>query len=1029
MKNDTIDEIINCKKSIFVSANAGSGKTFALVTRVLALLIEGLDPKKILCITFTKAAANEMLERLKKILKQWQNLEDFSKDPILSKLPPHKQLKAKLLYQNTVIINKMPKILTIHSFALEVLSTFSLEAEVFEGFSILSNLQDLEIKEKVLKEIILNKETRDLIKTLSVKYKISTLISDTIPELLCNKYELFFNTKDIKLQSYEALNLKYLEGSLNEISTKLDKEFLDKVDINSLSQMLKKLEKLELSKTDLQAVDNIKTFIKDPIHNISSFINVFLTQDFNPRTRIFTKNVITEVEDYVDQNTNLCEKFALKKLNYEMAKITEIISLLAAHIIKNYENEKDLLKSYTFDDLIKKVDLALRFGGLGDRDFILFKLDGGISHILVDEAQDTNLKQWGILFAILEEFFAYGSSHEQNKTLFIVGDEKQSIYSFQGAEPDVLKSILNKYKANVTQLSLEKSYRSSGAVLNVVDKIFNTNHICAREKEDYGKVEVLEPPIFEPSAKKIGWQMPWEDTEEDSINKVSAKQIALKVLDIIKEERFLPKHNRTLKPKDIILLIRSRDAGLFKEIVKELKKHSIDASFIDDITYKESLPIQDFIYTLKYTYWSSLGRENLYALCCILKSPMFGLTEEDLEDIIINKTKSIPFNLEQIKSWDMLNLEDFFILLYNKFYFKYTAHQRRHLMQIFNIIKNYKLIDKVPNVEGFLQYFTKIENETFKISIEDKEDAIKISTIHGAKGMEFPVIMLLNSEKIYSKSLTSKPFVFNKKDLTLLFAVSQVKPERWKQIKDIEKAEELEEYMRLLYVALTRAEDEIYIFTKPKLKEIEDEDKSFYSVIKKALFSICNSNSYEVGKKILQKQNFYIDTKESKKIPVSSKVMGSDKTNQIFQTATKRASNYHLGLDFGRAMHTLLQLKKEVKYEEKIALIKLTYPKISTEKIIELIDKAEKVKSLYPHYFTPNTLSEVEVSVALETGEILIGKIDKLIITETEIEVIDFKYYQIHEMTIDIEIQLTRYKKAIEKIYPTHNVKTKVIWI
>jgi ATP-dependent helicase/nuclease subunit A len=1023
MKNDnTLIETLKPEKSIFVSANAGSGKTFILVARVLGLMLAGEEARKILCISFTEAAANEMKERVKTQCLKWANMENFSEDPILKNASSDVILKAKSLYKDVVLKNKMPKISTFHGFCFEIISSFSPESGMPYRPSILSGSAEKIIKKDILKKLFLQEKTRKILNEIKCLFSNFQIENNILPELLKIDKTDFLNP-------HEILETPYFEGEIKDILTTLEAGFLQDISFEHLNMFQNLMESGSVK--DAKIADKLKVFLQNPTTKLLE--EALLTKaEKMPFSKPITKGTLEKapfLEDIYTSTTSTLLNFIAEKNLILSSKITENLINLISKIGEEYELAKQKVESLDFNDLISKTKKALYSDS---RDFILFKLDGGINHILVDEAQDTNFVQWEILFAILEEFFSGDTTLRGKKSLFVVGDEKQSIFGFQGSQPEVLALILKKYQTNLEVLTLQKSYRTTPIILEFVDKIFSklpqfagySNHISAIE--GYGKIEILPPVLVTKNAKpekENSWKMPWEKEEKEILKEQIALQIASKILEILREKRVVGKLGRPVKPCDFMLLSKSRDKAMFAHLRTELKKHNIGISFGDQISLQESLPIQDFLCVLK----SLLNPGNTYALACVLRSPLFALNDTQLEEIFLHKTRELPEDFTTLHNFLHLSLERFFNVLIAKFGEKYDENEMKEILQIFTLIENFKGIHGNGNFEGFIQFCESLAraDESFKISFSEQENNIKINTVHGSKGLESPIVFILNASEVFSKKANSQYLMQEKNKL--LVAKSNMKIPAWGEMQESQKKREYQEYLRLLYVAITRAQEELYIFSKGEFSPASDEFLSWYEILQNNMeggfLTGGIPNFVSTQKENLLPQKDFIHLPE---VQFSERIKTKDGKNK-FTKATQNLKLKGKGIDYGSIIHILLE--KQTLQENFTKFLHKKFPEISINEIENLAKLSQNVKEKFPEMFSSDALSEVEIMLELQKGEFFTGKIDKLLIYETEVHIIDFKFYETEVMTEEIKEQMKKYANAISKIYPQKKIKTFILWV
>lgn len=1031
--SDILEEIKNPGKSIFVSANAGSGKTFILVARVLNLLLAGEEPSKILCISFTEAAAEEMKERIKNQLLKWHRGE-FDGDLLLKQASNEWILKAKGLYAKVVLGLKMPKIITFHGFCMQIIKNFSAESGLAYRPSILSSGLEQILKKEVFKTLVFQEETRVLVNELKMVFSNFTLQSAILPEILSKRASLGVLKEDAHLKPYEMLGLEYEEGLVNEIIARMEGEFLSSFDFSVVRRLFSSINGLdkqsEMQKKKLPLMEEVlakKTFNllkKALLTNDETIIKKgFITKELlekSPLVQELYEKIVQEILEFISRRGRVLT-----------AKLSEVAILLISHILNGYEKKKKEMEVLDFEDLIHITKKAL---SSHERDFILFKLDGGINHILVDEAQDTNFAQWEILHSILEEFFAGKGRDEALKSLFIVGDEKQCIFGFQSSEPKALKTVLEKYKRNLEVFSLQTSYRSTGLVLELVDLIFGKepyrglvsesiyNAHISWKTSGFGRIEIL--PLLEKPAKVMalqeeGFIMPWEEAvQEEGLKLGIAGQIVGKIVEILEEGRFIPSKKRQVKPCDFMLLAKSRDFELFKEIKLKLSVFKIGVSMGDKMPLSESFAMQDFIALLKFL----LNKGQLQALACVLKSPMFNLSLQEFEDVFLPEHSLLVTKIESFRPLLQGTLEAFFIAVFAEFKGKYNENEVKEISYIFNLIEEYKQTAPFPCFEGFIQFVERLikMGEAFKINFNENKESVKINTVHGAKGLESPIVFILNTTEVFARKASQEYFAFG--ESAILLSKKEYACTEWEHIKNAKKRADYAEYLRLLYVAITRAEEELYVFGR-SLAILEDEEfPSWHEIISKALG--CEKRQIgSIEKGITEERAL----KEGE-IAISSESFEIPPEMKSFTSATNSAKGLKemKNLEVGSCIHLMLHLRGDGVY---IPFFENKFTNLSEGEILELQLKACKIRQSFPYLFLEDVRSEVEIMLEDGPNGFFIGKIDKLCILENEVQIYDFKYYLEEKITPEIKEQMFAYKKAIFKIYSTKTIKCFILWV
>ena len=564
------------KHSVFVSASAGSGKTKILTDRVLRLLLSGVHPAKILCLTFTKVAAFEMQNRIHKKLEQWVFLKQNKLEEEISSLLGFKPSKiqinnARILFIKTLDANPGLKISTIHSFCEKLIRKFPIEIKINPNFQIIDGQKEYQLlqdsKKELLKTALTDHELANKIENITSLLNENSF-SEVILELI-NKREKLITLKEqycdingVIEKIYKILNCKISD----------DEKAIDRLicepDFNKQNLLLLSNYMTESSKsTDLNNKDAILNYINQPDKdNFQQYKSIFLKQDEEAKaiSSIATKKSVLEKFPEAESIIETEQRRVLNLVNHinsiSIAKSTSNLLFVADRMLNIYIDLKNKNGLLDYNDLINKTAHLLQDST--NSEWIKYKLDGQLEHILIDESQDTNLYQWSIINALTEEFFSGASSNENNRTIFIVGDEKQSIYSFQGADPKIFSNIYYDYKEKssfvdrqIQDIALGNSFRSSKTVLEVVDSVFSkTEHGKAISKlkevkhnavkdNFFGRVELW--PIVnvnqeeEKCEEEYEWQINFTKEIKSDSKELLAKTIAQTIKKWIDEKRIL----------------------------------------------------------------------------------------------------------------------------------------------------------------------------------------------------------------------------------------------------------------------------------------------------------------------------------------------------------------------------------------------------------------------------------------------------------------------------------------------------------
>ncbi|MBV0899518.1 MAG: UvrD-helicase domain-containing protein [Wolbachia endosymbiont of Fragariocoptes setiger] len=994
--------------SVWVNASAGTGKTKILIDRVLKLLLE--NKKNILCLTFSNAAANEMETRIYNMLGRWATCSDYELKSDLKQLFITTNVQARKLFYELENINLT--IQTIHAFCYKLISNFPIEAGItpnctlseckelhFAVFNKVLNHKTLQNHIHVLAEEIDENELKTLLYTLCIKRPMQDL------EYIRNKINA---PKEVcEIPSIILQRLTTLAEILNH-GSKRDKNY---------STIINNLPKSHIK----QLTENfIKIFIKLDSYekkNISSIITKSTLEKF------------PEAEQLIEYIQNTVLLYVKEVSSYKIfQKTSNLVHILKVYIeLYNYEKLKYALLDYN-DVIILTVKLL---NNHDCKDWILYNLDQKIDHILVDEAQDNSIDQWKIISSLCDEFFV---GNDEKRTLFVVGDVKQSIYRFQGADP-ILFNYMQKYFYNKTEgrnwlsCQLERSYRATPEILTFVDRIFNTfceevsvsNNILKHvpNRSDRGYVEIWPLIPKEQNKRQQAFKVQLTNEENYIIDKSLAQTIANKIHSWLSNGRILETKGRHIEPRDIIILIRQRNV-LVDYIISELKKANIPVIGRDYFRIMDHIVTQDLVALAEFL----LLQVNDLALANTLKSPLFNFSEEDLFNIAYDRKKESMW--ERLKCYsestysELNNLIDLskkesplslFTHILRAGKKKFAARLGLECFEIIDEFMTLLLNFNSLSLQAFIQLI-KETNPEIKINVQSECNAIKIMTIHKSKGLQAPIVFLVDTNTV---PRNSDRIIFDR--MNAPFWCSKHRNFYCDQVKKEKKIEYYNEYLCLLYVALTRAEDELYIFGKEPVQ-----NGSWYDLItshggpyekkllKEGIEVLCINSSYPY----IYKKHDYFD------VPAISlpKNLTNLKTFKIRSEKNKNCTR-------GKVIHSILQYIPKIEKQRR---------KIWVKKYLENTDDKdeiyEKIIAFDEKYGHLEGQSEVTLGGMIDNKSIIV-RLDRLCVVKDKVIIIDYKSHRNISPSLleEIKIQMHTYKVLVQKIYPNKPVECLVIWI
>lgn len=1022
--NKAQNKASNPYTSAWVSASAGSGKTKVLSDRVLNLMLMTGKTDRILCLTFTKVAAAEMANRITARLKKWSVLSEKELENELENLTgefPEKEIleRAKGLFAKALETPGGLKIMTIHSFCTTILERFPLEANVPPHF-------------KVIEELTAQK-----------------LLSDSLDQVL----ESPSSQKEVQFLAQKMSKEDLLNALQNILK---DRELLEELlerfsGVDELVFNLKKHFKLEKYQSENEIIsENFK------VEDWEGLLKTYIKQD----GQIFKKLLDNPVAHLVYETKEKIKAF-------QMIEMDAVLFKIAFQILEKYSAKKLKNASLDFDDLTNKTLALLRRSEMAS--WVLFKLDGGIDHILVDEAQDTNPKQWKIIESLAEDFFAGEGKSESLRTLFAVGDKKQSIYSFQGAHPDeferrheFFESKIKESKNDFDTVQFNFSFRSTRPVLDLVNKVLKNPKAAKGVIKDYqssihlskradeaGLVEIwpLENP--EESAELPDWNLPIKRQNSTSALTRCAEKVADKISSLIKNKEILASQNRPIQAGDFLILLQRR-TKMMAELVRALKERNVPVAGVDRLNITDHIAVKDLMALIRFT----LLPEDDLNLACLLKSPLLSLSEEDLfmacqreKNISLweNVKKVFPDVAEKLKAW--LNLADqkppfeFLESVLAEFHGRQRFEARlgnevnEALDAFLDLALQYEG-ENTPSLQGFLAWITRQEIVIKRDMDQSNLNAVRIMTVHGSKGLQGNIVFLPDTRS-YSVNNKSKNLMWIE-GLPFWIASKKEAPDSFKNYFEREAELALEERHRLLYVALTRASDRLYICGYNGKRPAPEDN--WYDLIKESLgeeeilkpIAFSSPQEKEVMKK--SKENLPNDFDEipewAMKVPTKAKEKPHPLSPSKMGEEEVEEKGNHLdravALKRGSFIHKMLQYLPTIPKEKRKEILKKCKPD-DIEIPENLLDIFEK-KELIP-FFGKGSLAEVPVIGTIDEQPIS-GQIDRLAITENEVWILDFKTNRFVPKKVpeNYQKQLKAYRDLIKNIFPDKIVKSYILW-
>jgi len=810
--------ITDPKSSCWVRASAGTGKTKLLVDRVLSLLLSGVEFNKIVCITFTKAAAAEMGERIYNKLSEWTKLGQeelyIILEDLFGRVPSEGEInKAKNLFPELLEDMEGIKINTIHSFAQNILRRFPVEAGINHKFKIADDLMVKTLLERAKELALFDPGMTDILAKLSAYLNLPAF-GELIGEIITNRNIIGLVNSNFSSSEEYKNHLLEIFAVENISLAELEQEFLASTNYQKIEEAAQLL--AEGAASDITTSQKLYDFLQNK-DNISIYSACFLTLKLEIKKNLATKALKDKypaLAEFLDLEANRIANYIDKKQSLITADLSSTIFALANKLTKLYDQLKRGEGVVDYDDLINLS--AKLLNDPEQRHWVLFKLDQGVDHILIDEAQDTSFAQWQIIIALCEEYFA-GALEERARSLFVVGDEKQSIYSFQGAEPRIMQIIQNYFGDNLHIIRLEESYRSSPEILALTNKLCNSEQL-----KPY--LTYYEEPISHGVTREDynGKITLWPVLEEENAARHLADNLAREISKWLEEGYYLPAKKRAIMPGDIMILLRRRN-DFMHYLVSALEKYNIPIAGIDRLKLTDNLAIMDILSLLKFL----LLPEDDLNLASLLKSPIFGLREEELFILCYDRGEtSLWQRLQESSHINICQyLQELMVIMYNttiygmlkyiidyknarERFISYFGYEVNDLLDSFmDIAYDYEQ-NYPPVLQEFIYWF---EHSDLEVKREMTQDSklLRIMTIHAAKGLQAPIVILPDTTSIPTQ--IGKIIFDKEKGIYIFNAKTENDNIYCHRLRQRLKEEQIAEYWRLLYVAITRAEDELLV--------------------------------------------------------------------------------------------------------------------------------------------------------------------------------------------------------------------------
>ncbi|WP_414642776.1 double-strand break repair helicase AddA [Bradyrhizobium sp.] len=1111
--------------SAFVSANAGSGKTHVLVQRVIRLMLAGVPPEKILCLTFTKAAAANMAERVFTTLGHWVTLDDGALDAAIRDAGiahPTVQLRksARELFASALETPGGLKVQTIHALCTRLLQQFPFEANVPARFTVLDDRDQTEMMERASLAVMLdasrapdNAVGRALLAAMANAADVT--FKDVVREACLSRDHFMAWTDAAGGADAAAAQVSAALGV--EIDDRLDDIDQEIVDGPNLPRSLWQRAAVALAASSnadqAQAARLAEAMRATDTAKVDEYLCVFLTDAKTPRASVVTNSFRKKNADFGDRfdaEVDRLPPLIEKRRAIMVRDRTEALLHIAIAVAANYRREKAERGLLDYDDLIDKTLALLASGASG---WVHYKLDRGVDHVLIDEAQDTSPRQWDIIAHIISEFTAgAGARDGVMRTVFAVGDEKQSIFSFQGAAPREfdarrweLKKKFEDAELRFESIPLTYSFRSGQAILRSVDHVFRDEAIYRSihaEKAyplhealpDAGpsQIDLWELSVADEKQDIEGWRAPFDGVPVTSAEVKLSKRIQSEIGRLVAGGTMTGRlgNRRRLSYGDVLVLVRRR-GNLFDAVIQAIKHAGIPVAGADRLKLTEHIAIIDLMNLADALL---LPQDDL-ALAVALKSPLFNLDEDELFRLAWNRKGSLrdALTAHAAESGNFRSALERLAECERRFRtetpFSFFAwllggdqgrarilrrlgHEANDALDEFlELAMSYER--KAPaSLQGFMAWLRAADTEV-KRDMEISRDEVRVMTVHGAKGLEAPVVIMADT--------TTSPSDTQRLRLIHLLQGNGGKAVVWAgrkaedppcvaEARDAMLEETEHEYRRLLYVAMTRAADRLIVAGCMPGNRNSVRADSWYDLIKRGL---ANSGldlqeipagdgvvkSYRRAEDATRETGIVLDAGASTppSLPewlytpaapaqtIDPRLRPSDagadegKTFRSGESLALRARALQRGTLVHRLLQSLPDIAPERRRDAALGYLARNAGGWSDGECAALAESVLALvgNPLFAPVFASGSRAEVSIAGRLDRPgrppALVSGQIDRLAVTPTEVLIVDFKT-NLAPPSLPAGApsayvrQLALYRAILQKLYPQRLVRAALLW-
>ena len=1097
-----------------LSASAGSGKTQVLTARVLRLLLTGVDPEHILCLTFTKAGAAEMANRIGNQLAAWVRLPDKLLKKELFALgeanDPTQLERARRLFAKVLDAPGGLRIQTIHSFAQALLGAFPAEAGITAGFEPIEGRAEQELARSTLARLLADAEAQGEAQLISDVQCLSLRLGeDGATRYLMHCAHAAEDMGGLGAPEKIELKLRAMMGLPEGAADDFLAEHCgdDRFDCDLLRAIADANRRWGTS-TGAGLVERVERWLAmDPANRAAALpdlaLVVFTGSGDIRKVSAGQRKADEAYEAHTDRLANAIS---------ELLKI-QAGSLLAADMAAGLRAGQAFAAAYTsakrsagvadFNDLIAWSRRLLAEPGMGD--WVRYKLDRRTDHILIDESQDTNAAQWEIVKALADEFFSgAGAAGERHRTMFMVGDFKQAIFRFQGTDPQEFKRARDWVRDNCEglrsaldeagedrpapefrELSIDRSFRSAQAVLDVVDATIDEvgypnmglpeapHRHRAHFADRPGLVELWRPFSAASEEDREPGEEGWLGEDE----RLYAADLARQVRCWLAERPLLHSTGRELTPGDVLILVRSR-GELASLIVARLFAERVPVAGIDRLHLHKPLAVRDLLAAVGF----AVQPLDDLTLANLLVSPLLGWSQDQLRELAFGRDKKSLWDSLRKRAGERPEFQEARTILgsllamtdyttphqfletilsgpvdgRSKLYSRLGVAARDPIDELLSSALEFER-NEVASLDRFLAWFARGDVE-IKRDPSAPANVVRVMTVHGAKGLEAPLVVLADcttdAEKIGGVARDIDLPISNHR-------VPVIRPRKTEQLHpfdtiiEADKMFDLQEHWRLLYVGMTRAIDRLVIAGIDKGAPSEN---CWHTRVERALVALGAHWEGEERPVLRYRGSVSGGPIKRKPAPIALPISGvphwarspappearpprplapsamvEDRESSGAPSAAMRAAT-----ERGTMIHALLERLPPLDpaHREDAALRWLERSAglgdaASRREITTLVCELLANPRFAP-LFGPNSLAEAPIAATLADGRVIAGTVDRLLIGDDRVIVVDYKTGRVPATDSQIPAshreQMNAYAQALSVIFPDRTVSAALLY-